>query len=114
MESFGGGLVARRQDPICGEYKRQGRRPGRGKEHKPKASTYIGSLELGSLSVISLAHLPSPDFLTMAVIDGNIADVVTLRKHYLLWETLLYALSCMLWFAFRGRDLLGHDSYVER
>ncbi len=56
--------------------KGKGAGPNGGKGHNPKAPTYIGSLELGSLSVISLADLPSPASLTQTVIDGNMADIV--------------------------------------
>lgn len=57
--------------------KGKGAGPNGGKGHNPTEPTYIGSLELGSLSAISLADLPSPESLTKAVIDGNMADVVT-------------------------------------
>ncbi len=55
--------------------KGKGAGPNGGKEHDPNSPSYIGSLELGSLSVIPLAGLPSAETLTRAVIDGNLAAV---------------------------------------
>jgi YVTN family beta-propeller protein len=51
--------------------KGKGAGPNGGKEHDPNAPTYVGSLELGSLSAILLGVLPTPDVLTQSVIDGN-------------------------------------------
>src|SRR5205085_7862912 len=45
--------------------------PNGGKEHDPNAPTYVGSLELGSLSAILLGTLPAPDVLTDSVIKAN-------------------------------------------
>ena len=55
--------------------KGKGAGPNAGKRHDPKMPTYVGSLELGSLSVIPLASLPSPGNLTETVISGNTAAI---------------------------------------
>jgi len=55
--------------------KGKGAGPNGGKQHKPGAPSYIGSLELGSLSVIPLAALPDPETLTQAVVSANLAEV---------------------------------------
>jgi YVTN family beta-propeller protein len=55
--------------------KGKGAGPNGGAQHDPNAPSYIGSLELGSLSVISLASLPSPDVLTQTVVAGNTAAI---------------------------------------
>lgn len=55
--------------------KGKGAGPNGGKQHDPRKSDYIGDLEMGSLSVISLADLAAPDSLTQAVIAANTADV---------------------------------------
>lgn len=60
--------------------KGKGAGPNGGKRHDPKAPSYIGSLELGSLSVISLDSLPPAETLTQAVMDGNQADIVKRPK----------------------------------
>jgi len=53
--------------------KGKGAGPNAGKGHDPKMPTYIGSLELGSLSAIRLAELPPAEQLTQTVVDGNLA-----------------------------------------
>jgi YVTN family beta-propeller protein len=55
--------------------KGKGAGPNGGAKHDPKAPSYIGSLELGSLSVIPLASLPSPESLTQTVTAGNTAVI---------------------------------------
>ena len=55
--------------------KGKGAGPNGGKQHKPGAPAYIGSLELGSLSVIPLAALPDPETLTQAVVSANLPEV---------------------------------------
>jgi YVTN family beta-propeller protein len=55
--------------------KGKGAGPNGGAEHNPNAPSYIGSLELGSLSVISLGSLPSPEVLTQTVVAGNTAAI---------------------------------------
>src|SRR5579862_4525229 len=55
--------------------KGKGAGPNAGKGHDPQKPTYIGSLELGSVSVISLAALPAADALMQAVIAGNTAAI---------------------------------------
>ncbi|MFZ0742901.1 MAG: hypothetical protein WAM85_00750 [Terracidiphilus sp.] len=49
--------------------------PNAGTGHDPKMPTYVGSLELGSLSVISLEALAAPATLTQTVIAGNTAAI---------------------------------------
>ncbi len=56
--------------------KGKGTGPNAGSGHAPHTPTYIGSLEQGSLSVIPLASLLSPQALMQHVRDGNLADVV--------------------------------------
>ncbi len=51
--------------------KGKGAGPNAGKGHDPQMPTYIGSLELGSLSVIPLQTLPSAEALTRTVIESN-------------------------------------------
>lgn len=53
--------------------KGKGAGPNGGSGHKSGDPTYIGSLELGSLSAIRLADLPAPEQLTRTVIEGNLA-----------------------------------------
>ena len=63
--------------------KGKGAGPNAGFGHDPKMPTYIGSLELGSLSVIEPASLPPAETLTQAVIVANttaIADRSSLPK----------------------------------
>jgi YVTN family beta-propeller protein len=63
--------------------KGKGAGPNGGKEHDPNAPTYVGSLELGSLSAILLGTLPTPDVLTDTVIKANstaIADAPALPQ----------------------------------
>ncbi len=55
--------------------KGKGAGPNAGPGHDPKMPTYIGSLELGSLSVIELASLPPAETLTEAVIAANTAAI---------------------------------------
>lgn len=55
--------------------KGKGTGPNGGKEHNPSAPSYIGSLEMGSLSVINLSTLPRADEMTQTVIEGNMADI---------------------------------------
>jgi YVTN family beta-propeller protein len=55
--------------------KGKGTGPNGGKLHDPNAPRYIGSLEMGSLSVIPLADLPAAAVLTRTVIAGNMADI---------------------------------------
>src|SRR5947207_812901 len=51
--------------------KGKGAGPNGGSKHDPNAPTYVGSLEMGSLSAILLGVLPPPDELTQAVIAAN-------------------------------------------
>ncbi len=55
--------------------KGKGAGPNGGKEHDPHAPKYIGSLEMGSLSVIDVADLPPAEVMTQTVIKGNLADI---------------------------------------
>ena len=55
--------------------KGKGTGPNGGKQHDPNMPEYIGDLEMGSLSVIALADLGTPDSLTQAVIAANTADI---------------------------------------
>jgi YVTN family beta-propeller protein len=55
--------------------KGRGAGPNGGRQHDPAQPTYVGSLELGSLSVIPLGGLPPPERLTQAVVDANKAAV---------------------------------------
>jgi YVTN family beta-propeller protein len=55
--------------------KGKGAGPNGGKGHDPNQPTYIGSLELGSLSAISLAGLAAPETLTKTVIAANTAAI---------------------------------------
>ena len=55
--------------------KGKGAGPNAGAGHDPKSPTYIGSLELGSLSVISLAGLPAGEESTKTVIAANTAAI---------------------------------------
>jgi len=55
--------------------KGKGAGPNGGREHDPNQPTYIGSLELGSLSEISLAGLAAPETLTQTVIAANTAAI---------------------------------------
>ncbi|HEX8712420.1 MAG TPA: hypothetical protein VF730_11140 [Terracidiphilus sp.] len=55
--------------------KGKGTGPNAGSQHKEGEPTYVGSLEFGSLSVIRLADLSSPEALTQAVISGNLAAI---------------------------------------
>ena len=55
--------------------KGKGAGPNGGSAHDPQSPTYIGSLELGSLSMIPLADLNSPDELTKKVVALNTANV---------------------------------------
>jgi len=51
--------------------KGKGAGPNGGKTHDPNAPSYVGALELGSLSVVDLATLPEPDALTQSVLANN-------------------------------------------
>jgi YVTN family beta-propeller protein len=55
--------------------KGKGAGPNGGARHDPNAPTYIGSLELGSLSAIALAGLPAPAALTQTVVAANTAAI---------------------------------------
>jgi YVTN family beta-propeller protein len=55
--------------------KGRGTGPNAGMKHDPHAPTYVGSLELGSLSSILLSSLEPPEMLTQSVIDGNTAAI---------------------------------------
>jgi hypothetical protein len=55
--------------------KGKGTGPNAGKGHNPEAPTYIGALELGGLSAISLAKLPAAKVLTQTVIAANSAAI---------------------------------------
>lgn len=55
--------------------KGKGAGPNGGSQHDPNQPTYIGSLELGSLSAIPLAGLPAADALTQTVIAANTAAI---------------------------------------
>ena len=57
--------------------KGKGAGPNGGKQHDPNAPTYIGSLELGSLSVIPLSGLPGAAELTQTVIAANTAAIAS-------------------------------------
>ncbi|HEY1986587.1 MAG TPA: hypothetical protein VGG85_14325 [Terracidiphilus sp.] len=56
--------------------KGKGTGPNGGSQHDPNLPTYVGSLELGSLSAISLDRLPPADTLTQTVVAANTADIV--------------------------------------
>jgi YVTN family beta-propeller protein len=60
---------------IVANAKGKGTGPNGGSGHDPHAPTYIGSLELGSLNVISLATLVAPERLTQRVIALNTANL---------------------------------------
>lgn len=53
--------------------KGKGTGPNAGSKHRPDAPTYVGSLELGSISAIPLADLPSAEILTQTVVAGNMS-----------------------------------------
>ncbi|MGB7549434.1 MAG: hypothetical protein WBM14_16985, partial [Terracidiphilus sp.] len=55
--------------------KGKGAGPNAGAGHDPKMPTYVGSLEMGSLSAIPLAGLPAADVLTQTVIAANTAAI---------------------------------------
>ncbi|WP_348263405.1 bifunctional YncE family protein/alkaline phosphatase family protein [Telmatobacter sp. DSM 110680] len=55
--------------------KGKGSGPNAGRERDPAAPTYIGSLELGSLSAISFPGLPPADALTQIVVSANSAAI---------------------------------------
>jgi YVTN family beta-propeller protein len=57
--------------------KGKGAGPNAGKLHDPNTPTYIGSLELGSLSAIDLASLPAADALTGTEIASNTAAIAS-------------------------------------
>jgi len=55
--------------------KGKGAGPNGGKVHDPSQPTYVGSLELGSMSVIPLGDMAAPDKLTQTVVDANTAAI---------------------------------------
>lgn len=55
--------------------KGKGAGPNGGKEHNPNAPTYVGSLEMGSISAFPLASLPAAADLTQTVIASNTAAI---------------------------------------
>jgi YVTN family beta-propeller protein len=55
--------------------KGKGAGPNAGKGHDPKTPTYVGSLELGSVSAIPLDSLPPADESTKSVIAANTAAI---------------------------------------
>jgi len=55
--------------------KGKGTGPNGGKQHDPNKPSYIGSLELGGLSVIPLADLPAAEVLTHTVVAANTAAI---------------------------------------
>jgi YVTN family beta-propeller protein len=55
--------------------KGKGAGPNGGAKHDPNSPSYVGSLELGSVSAIALASLPSPEALTQAVVAANTAAI---------------------------------------
>lgn len=55
--------------------KGKGAGPNGGKQHDVRQPTYVGALEKGSVSVISLADLPSADVLTQTVVAANTAAI---------------------------------------
>jgi len=57
--------------------KGKGTGPNAGKSHDPKTPTYIGSLEMGSLSAIPLAALPPSAERTATVIAANTAALAS-------------------------------------
>ncbi len=56
--------------------KGKGTGPNGGKGHDPKQPTYVGSLELGSVSVIRLGELAAPEELTRRVVGNNEAALL--------------------------------------
>jgi YVTN family beta-propeller protein len=60
--------------------KGKGAGPNGGKEHDANLPSYIGSLELGSVSAIQLASLPAADAMTQTVIAANTAAVAGLPQ----------------------------------
>lgn len=58
--------------------KGKGAGPNAGTGHDPHAPTYVGSLEFGSLSAISLDSLPPADESTKTVLASNTADIADL------------------------------------
>ena len=55
--------------------KGKGTGPNAGREHDPKAPTYVGSLEYGGLSAINLAVLPPAATMPRTVLAGNTAAI---------------------------------------
>jgi len=63
--------------------KGKGAGPNAGRAHDSASPTYVGSLEMGSLSAISLTGLPAADALTNTVVSANseaIADTTPLPR----------------------------------
>lgn len=57
--------------------KGKGTGPNGGQAHNPNAPSYVGSLEYGSLSAITLATLPAPGTLTKVVVAANTAAIAS-------------------------------------
>ncbi len=57
--------------------KGKGTGPNGGSAHSPQAPSYVGSLEYGSISAITLADLPAPATLTKSVVAANTAAIAT-------------------------------------
>jgi YVTN family beta-propeller protein len=55
--------------------KGKGAGPNAGAGHDPKTPTYVGSLELGSISAIPLDSLPTADESTKTVVAANTAAI---------------------------------------
>lgn len=55
--------------------KGKGTGPNGGARHNPNAPSYVGSLEMGSLSAIPLDRLPPAEDLTRTVVEANTADL---------------------------------------
>jgi YVTN family beta-propeller protein len=55
--------------------KGKGAGPNGGSKHDPASPSYVGSLELGSLSAILLGTLPASDVMTQTVIAANTAAI---------------------------------------
>ena len=55
--------------------KGKGAGPNAGRGHDPSAPTYVGSLEMGSLSAVPLGSLPAAAALTQTVIAANTAAI---------------------------------------
>jgi YVTN family beta-propeller protein len=60
--------------------KGKGAGPNGGKLHDPNKPTYVGSLEMGSLSAILLGSLPAAAELTQTVIEANTAAIANRQE----------------------------------